>query len=163
MKKIFSLLAILFLLAGLSGWDLFSDKDDDDPILLHTKFTNDASSGYTITSIQLEAMGEAGLTGTPTGNWGGNILTAGKTIAPGNFELFDLDIPDGHYSVYRLAVEDSTGMIVYLDEQAGADDILYGTITHWGSHDRTVSVTVQYNSYLEIIYISGYYDGAGID
>lgn len=157
------LLVTLFLFAGLSSCDLINSSNDDEVANLHVKFTNDSTSTpYTIINIQLQAMGVAGEESTPSGVWSENILTDGKTIAPGESEFFDLEIPNLHWSQYRLGVNDGQGNEILLWEQTNYTQGS-GSITHWGSDDRTVSVTLRYDAGSGKIVISGWSDFAGID
>ena len=92
--KIISVL--LFIIAAsittFPGCDLLDPKEDDEPDMLYVKFINDAESDYTITTILLQEMGKAGETAQPSGEWSSNILTDGKTIAPGAHEFFNIFI-----------------------------------------------------------------------
>lgn len=157
-------LIILFsiLLMGSVGCDLLVNEDDSKTDLLHVMFSNDSSSTYTITSIQLQAMGKADQPAEPSGEWGENILPAGTRLAPGSYTFFDLEIPNLHWSQYRLGVDDGNGNNVILPEQPGYDQTEL-PITHWGSDDRTVSVTLVYNPYSKLIEWSGWTDFAGIE
>lgn len=141
-------------------------KDDDNPTedTLYVKFTNSASSTYTISNIQLRARGAAGVVdGTPTSDWGNNILESGKTITPGAHEFFTLDIPSGDWSEYRLGVLDGNGNEIMLHEQTGFSSGYEPSITHWGGDDRSTNVTVIYNQSSSLIYITGFGDWVGID
>ena len=154
----------MILLFGFLSCSSPTDSDKHDT--LYVKFTNESTSAYTITNIQLQAMGKAGdSVATPSGVWSANILTDGKTIAPGAHEFFTLDIPNLHWSQYRLGVSDGSGGEIMLHEQEGYENeiIFNPSITHWGSDERTVSVTIVSNPSTGVIYISGYSDFAGID
>lgn len=111
------------------------------------------------------AMGDAGEANpTPSGEWSANILANGDTIAPGEFVFFTLEIPNLHWSQYRLGVLDETGNHIMLHEQPGyPGDAMAGSITHWGSDERSVSVTVIRDQDSGLITVSGYSDWAGID
>jgi hypothetical protein len=65
--------------------------------------------------------------------------------------------PNLHWSQYRLLVDDGTGTIVVVGESSDLP------ITHWGSDDRTVGVTLKYDEYSQVIWVSGWSDFAGID
>lgn len=101
---------------------------------------------------------------TPIGEWSSNILPDGKTLAPGEYEFFTLDIPTLHFSQYRLGVTDENGNHVMLHEQQGyTSDQMLGQITHWGSDERSVDVTVARDPSSNLITVSGYSDWAGIE
>lgn len=140
------------------------DKDNDnEKETLYVKFGNDQASEYTISNIQLRARGDAGTTEEITpGEWGGNILKDGKTIAPGAYEFFTLEIPNLEWSEYRLGVL-VNGNEVMLHEQAGYTQGYQPSITHWGGDDRTTGVTIKYDQTSDLIYINGYSDWVGID
>lgn len=162
-NDIFKRLVYLSLTIVLSLWGCSSPTDSEEENL-YVKFINDASSLYEITNIQLQAMGVSGDgVGTPSGIWSENILKDGKTIAPGNHEFFTLDIPNQHWSQYRLGVDDGKGNEIMLHLQEGYIGQWTPSITHWGSHERTVSVHIAYNQSVGFIYVSGYMDNAGID
>ena len=100
---------------------------------------------------------------TPAGEWSGNILPDDKTVSPGEHLFFTLNIPTGHQSQFRLGVKDENGNRIMLHTQSGYSDIqLAGTITHWGSDERSVDVTVLRDQESDLIIISGYSDWAGI-
>ncbi len=109
------------------------------------------------------AMGVAGETSEPDGEWSANILESGEQIAPGEYKHFTLDIPSSHYSYYRLGVDDGQVSEALLDLQQKYPGDNYPTITHWGGDDRSVSVTVVYDQYNEYIYVSGWSDWVGIE
>jgi hypothetical protein len=165
MKSIIKISA-MFIMLFFNFIACSSPTDSDKHNTLYVKFLNEPASDYTITTIQLQAMGKADDTGvTPSGIWSANILTDGKTIAPGAHEFFTLDIPNLHWSQYRLGVSDGNGGEIMLHEQEGYEDEILWTpsITHWGSDERSASVTIVSNPYTGVIYISGYSDFAGID
>jgi len=155
------LLSIFVLL--LTSCDLLTNKDDEQDDKLYVKFINAQSSLYTITNIQLQPMGKAGETSQPSGTWSDNILTNGATITPSGHEFFDLDIPNLNWSQYRLGVDDGSGNEIMLYLQPGYQSQWELPITHWGSDERTVSVTISYNASTELIYVTGYFDSAGIE
>ncbi|MBN2237831.1 MAG: hypothetical protein JW729_09735 [Bacteroidales bacterium] len=141
------------------------DKESDNPAedTLYVKFINDASSEFTITTIELRSRGIAGQENQPIGEWGSNVLTGGETLAPGASKFFTLDIPTSNWSEYRIGVNDGTGttVMVQQSDNVGVDSDL--PITHWGGDDRTVSVIVRYNANYDLIYIAGWSDWVGID
>lgn len=145
------------------GCDSLTDSDEEKNDKLYIKFINEAASQYTITTIQLQPMGKAGEASTPSGTWSDNILTNGKTIAPGAHEFFNLTIENMHWNQYRLGVDDGTGNEIMLHTQEGYDPLWELPITHWGSDERTVSVTVRYDETSGQITVSGYSDFAGIE
>jgi len=156
-----AILAVSFIF--LIACDLLTNEKDEQQDTLYVKFTNDSNSTYTITNIQLQAMGKSGETAQPSGIWSDNILPAGTSLAPGAHTFFDLDIPNLHWSQYRLGVNDGQGNEIMLHEQQGYQDQGGLPITHWGSDDRTVSVTLVYDQSTQLIQWSGWSDFAGID
>jgi len=164
LSRILQLLLISgFTLSGLVSCDLLSNDDKKKDDKLHVKFINEAASTYTITTIQLQAMGKSGETPEPSGVWSDNILENGQTIAPGEHEFFNLKIPNLHWSEYRLGVDDGNGNEIMLHQQQNYQAQWQPSITHWGSDDRTAGVTVLYDQNAGLIYISGYSDFAGIN
>ena len=147
----------------LIGCDLLTNEKDEEQDTLYVKFTNDSSSTFTITNIQLQAMGKSGETAQPSGIWSDNILPAGTSLVPGSHTFFDLDIPNLHWSQYRLGVNDGQGNEIMLDEQQGYQDQGELPITHWGSDERSVSITIIYDQATHLIQWSGWSDFAGID
>lgn len=141
----------------------FSCEEDNEKESLYVKFINSSDSDYTITSIQLLHMGEAGVQEEPVGEFGDNILEAGETIIPGGHKFFTLDIPSLHYAYYRLTVDDGAGNQILLHDQVGYIKSFDGTITHWGGDDRTVEVQVVWDEYDEIINVQMWSDWVGID
>jgi len=162
--KLFSLISIIgTLFLGTLGCES-STESEDEPDVLRVKFTNDQESAFTLSNIQLQPMGRAGESTEPTGEWGDNILTDGKRLAPGEHEMFNLDIPNGDWSRYRIGVINSQGNEIMLHEQPGYSPDLYDpSITHWGSDDRTVSISVSEDQGSGLIYISAWSDHAGIE
>jgi hypothetical protein len=144
---------LAFTLLTVTACDNATDADTHDN--LHVKFINDQSSEYTIVGLELRAMGAVEDTSAVAGEWGDNILTGGKTIAPGGSVYFDLSIPNLHWDQYRVTVDDGNGGTYRIDNT-------YPPITHWGSDDRTVSVLIKYNAGTEDIRITGWGDNAGI-
>jgi len=170
MKKSFIGIIVLctVLVFSLNSCEIVLNQEDGTPEeeneteKLYVKFENEASSTHTITNIRLMHMGVAGDIGEPNGNWGENILTDNQTIAPGEHKFFTLDIPNLHYCYCHIGVDDGNGNEIMLQEQDGVNGGMLPTITHWGSHDRTVGVTIRYDQELNRIYITGYGDSAGI-
>ncbi|MBN1406551.1 MAG: hypothetical protein JW956_02105 [Calditrichaceae bacterium] len=166
-KWISTILSSIFILSLsyiFTGCDLGSDPDDKKDEL-YVKFENSASSEYTITTIELMAMGEAGENViTPSGVWSDDILESGSSIAPGEHKFFTLDIPNRHYSQYRLGVDNGQGteIMLHLQEEY-TPDISAPTITHWGGDDRTVIVTVGDSPYSDLIDVRSWSDWVGID
>ena len=137
---------------------------EEDKSSLYVKFTNNQASQYTINSIQLMDMGSASANEAKASElWSENIIKDNKTIAPGDSLFFTLDIPNGDYSQYRLGVIDDNGNSIMIHEQAGYEDGMKPSITHWGGDDRSVSVTVQKNTNSGLITITAYGDWVGID
>ena len=110
-------------------------------------------------------MGEAGTaTPSPSGVWGDNLLGDTATIVPGGYRMFSVEIPNLHYCQYSLGVLHENDVQVFLDEQGSGSAASYsGTITHWGSDERTVSATVVRSTDCDCIVQSGYSDFAGIE
>ena len=152
------ILLLLFLFACENSDD---SKDNE----LYVKFENASSSTFEITSIQTMLMGESGLTeASPSGEWSTNLLESETTLKPGSHQFFTLKIPNRHYCQYRLTVLDENMTSVILHEQTGYNSTsIQGTITHWGSDERTVQVTVQRNNSTNRITVVGYSDFAGIE
>lgn len=160
--KLVSFLSIFLLLFTVTSCDKVTDEDPVNDSL-YVKFLNEASSDYTITSIETRSRGLASTENQPIGEWGANLLTGGLTLAPGESTFFTLNIPNLHWSEYRIRVDDGTGtsVLVGYNENVGVESGY--PITHWGGDDRTVSITVKYNASYDVIYISGWSDFAGID
>lgn len=166
MKISFRFFAPLFLVLSvtLASCDSSNDANDSENNTLYVKFSNNPASEFTITDIQLAPMGKVEDNNTsPTGDWNNNILTGGKTLAPGDSTYFTLNIPNLHWSKYRLGVVDENSAHLMLHEQTGYTEWSIPSITHWGSDDRTVSVAVVRNKTSDLIEISGWSDWAGID
>jgi len=154
MNRLSTVLAALVLTATTSC--SFLDKDESENTkdnLLSVIFTNDSTSAYPITSIELRDMGFLPAP-SPSNKWGTNIL-GDDTLFPGEHFAFILDLPTQHFNQFRLAVLDSTGTEIHLHEQTGWNDTtVQGTITHWGSDFRNVKVTIAKNIPDSLIYIS---------
>lgn len=162
---VFSIMSVLALGLLISSCDRLSGADPTETKGLYVKFMNSTGSEFTVTDIQLMPMGNAGADqSTPSGEWSENILTDGDTLAPGEHRFFTLDIPGGHWSQYRLGVYDTSGNRIMLHEQQGyPESAMLGSITHWGSDERSVVATVTRNAATGLISISGYSDWAGIE
>lgn len=160
------LLQSLFILLVLTLGFISCEKDDVEDLkndTLYVKFENDSSSEFSITGIQLLSMGVAGEMDEPDGEFGENILEDGAIIVPGGHTFFTLDIPNLHYAYYQLTVDDGTGTQILISSQTENADSYDGTITHWGSDERTVSATIKRDQYSGFIWVSGWSDWAGID
>ncbi len=162
MKNLIVKNLILFLWVGVfvASCELNPDSEEIDEKTtekLQVKFINEAASQYTITNIQVRPRGSAQNTTEPTEPWSGNILSENTQIAPGESVFFDLEIPNLHWDQYRLLVDDGKGNIVLVGENSELP------ITHWGSNERTVGVTILYNTDSNSIWVSGWSDFAGID
>ena len=160
------LLQSLFVLLVLTFGFISCEEEDVEDLkkdTLYVKFENGSSSEYTITGIQLLLMGVSGEYDEPDGEFGENILEDGATIVPGGHTFFTLDIPNLHYAYYRLTVDNGAGTQILLYSQTGYTNTYDGTITHWGSDDRTVSVTIKTDQTSGVIWIQGWSDWAGIE
>lgn len=135
-------LLIVFLLLPLFAVFVGCEEEEEKEDTLYVKFMNMPESEFTITGIRLLNMGEAGVQEDPIGEFGDNILKNGATIAPGEHKFFTLDIPNLHYAYYRLTVNNGEGVQVYLYDQEGYEASWDGPITHWGSDERQVEVTL---------------------
>lgn len=149
MKKslLFSALAFAFLVVFVACEEAESVDEGEKEATeekLSVKFENHPSSPYAITGIYLLNMGVAGDLPEPTGEFGDNILVEGESIEPGAYKMFDLDIPNTHFAYCKLAIDKGDGVSVRLDDQEGYTNKYDGTITHWGSHERTVTATLTY-------------------
>ena len=129
---------------------------------MYVKFQNAQNSEYTISTLLVQPMGKSDESTTPQGDWSSNILPSGTTLAPGEFTNFYLDIPNLHWDRYRVGVLGTGGATIMLHEQAGWN---YDppSITHWGSDERTVSITIQQDNNSGMIIINGWSDWAGIE
>ncbi len=153
------------LLLSLTSCDLLTKSEDEDEEKpnLYVKFTNSSESEFTITTIELQQMGVAGEESTPSGVWSDNILTNGKRLAPGEYAYFNLEIENQHWCQYRLGADDGQGNEVMLHEQSGDYGFDELPITHWGSDERTVLVTLKFNESTGNITVVQWSDFAGID
>jgi len=160
--KLYVIFAIVIAIFSLSGCSESEDLIEDSTIeKLYVKFINSTDSEFTITTIELRARGKAGEITLPTEAWSSDILEANQSIAPGEFLFFNLEIPNLHYSDYRLGIDDGNGNEIFLHEQNNQTDG-FPTITHWGGDERTVSVTVKYDAGSGFYYIQGWSDFSGI-
>jgi len=154
------LIALLVLLTFSVFWSCEKENTEEKETL-YVKFVNSSGSEYTIYSIQLRARGSVTSQQTSTAAWSANILLNGKTIAPGAHEFFTLEIPNMEWSEYRVGVIDN-GNNIMLHEQVGFTSNYECPITHWGSDERTVEVTIEEDIFTGLINYSGYSDFAGI-
>ena len=146
------------------------EDDENDPQIpvtetLDVKFINDSRSVVTITYISIRQMGAVptvkSIEKAANDDWSANLLTNGSRLAPGESQRFSLNIPSGHYAHYRLGIDKGDGTEIMLFEQPGTQDD-YPPITHWGGHDRTVSVTIYKHESSDTYYVAGWSDFAGI-
>lgn len=140
-----------------------NDEEEKTEDTLYVKFINQPESEYTITGIRLLYMGPAGVQEEPIGEFGGNILTNGARIAPGEHKFFTLDIPNSHYAYYRLTVDDGSGNQIYLFDQEGYEATWDGPITHWASDERQVEVTIGLDALSGLIVVKGWAEWAWIE
>lgn len=163
MKKLYFLLFLPIFAVLIISCEKEEDEDvqpNTDP-LLHVQFTNDATSEFVITNVQMISHGNAGEADQgPIGDWSGNIIPGNQHLSPGEMVEMDLAIPNLYKYVYRLQVIDENGNYVWLHEQEGYNGDGGGSITHWGSHKRQVYVSVVRNTNTGFIYIQGWGDNA---
>ena len=161
-KKILqSLFALLILALGFICCE--DDINDIDKDTLYVKFENDSTSEFTITGIQLLNMGEAGELIEPNGEFGDNILPAGTRIEPNEHTFFTAEIPNLHYAYYRLTLDDGNGNQINICDPTENPSCYIGTITHWGSDERTVYVTIKRNPTTGLVWITYRGERNGID
>lgn len=154
---------LLLLLMVFAACDEVKDSlDDTQDEKLYVRFTNDAESEYTISSIHILNMGVAGTLETPTGEFSKNILGDGVTIAPGEHVFFYLDIPNSNYAYCRLGIIDDQGNQIMMHDQVDYTATYEGTFTHWGSHERDVEATIGQSEFYPYIYVKGWSEWAGI-
>jgi len=169
MKNFVFLTLALFLSIFSSCDSLINEPEKKDetgeanPEKLYVKFENSPNSTYTITGIYTLNMGVAGELPEPTGVFSENILSEGTNIAPGEFELFYVEIPNSHFAYCQIAVQNTNGTSIKLNEQEGYSNKYEGTITHWGGDDRTVTVTVVHNTNTNSIMIQSWSEWVGIE
>lgn len=130
---------------------------------LYVKFIYEQASLYTITALQIRNRWPVDAKSLPTEPWGKNIPKNGQRITPGEHICFSLNLPYGHRAEYRLGVDNGNGVKVMLYDQPNYDGFTNLPITHWGSHKRTVSVTITFNNSNQTVTVSGWSDWAGID
>ena len=160
MLYLFSIfLGFSILLYGCNLLDPEGDEDSADD--LYVQFNNSAASSYTITCIELLAIGRADETPSPSGEWTSNKLEGIGEIAPGGQQYFHAKIPRQHRCYYRLGIKNGDGSTLMLTEQTHYVSDVYPTLTHWGSDDRTVTVTIVDDSYNDLIYINGWQSYSG--
>jgi hypothetical protein len=159
--KLFVLLGLL--LPALSSCDDSSSKDDSKNDSLYVKFTNESASLYTITTLETRNRGAVDSGDEPSSTWSDNILQGGQRLAPGESIFFTLKLPSGEWAEYRLGVDDGTGREVMLYDQPNYDGFRDLPITHWGSDERTVSVTITYDEATRTISVTGWSDWSGIE
>jgi len=157
MKKVFLLLmlpAFLLLCVGC--------EKDEEPTnsILHVEFMNEANSDVSIVIVEMRAHGKAGEAGGPTGYWTSNVLPSGTVLAPGQSVKMDLSIQDLYWSEYRLGVQLADGTTIMLHEQEGWIERVGPPITHLGSDNRKVAVSVRYNEESAIYFIESWSDWA---
>lgn len=161
MKK-FQLLVLLFLFS-ISIQSCI--KDDNDSVIndppLHVQFTNDSHSEFVITSVEMISHGNAGkLDEGPIGEWSDNIIPNNQELAPGEMVEMDLAIPNLYKYMYCLQVKDENGNKIWLHQQTDYEGVGEGSITHWGSHNRLVYITIVRNIDAGLIYIQAWGDNA---
>lgn len=158
-----SVLILFFAFMLFSGCeDSSTDPDESAPKLLKVKFENDSSSEYTITKLLVQPMGKSQESNDPVGEWSSNVLPEGTRLAPGQYVTFNLEIPNLHWSRYRIGVDDGNGNEIMLHEQNNYQESDL-PITHWGSDERTVGVTVIHHDASGLVIVTGWSDFAGID
>lgn len=165
-KTIKTVTMILLAWAGmmvLSQCDTITDSDENDDESLYVKFMNDSLSQFTVTGIEMQDMGVAGESTEPVGSWSENILPDSAAVPPDGHVFLTLSIKNQHWVRYRVYVDDGNGNEILLQTDDDTSAISHPSITHWGSHQRTVSITIRYNAASESIYIFGWSDFAGIE
>lgn len=149
----------LMLVTAMVSCELFDTiKTDDDETTkpiggeLRVKFENDESSPFSISGIYTLNMGVAGELPEPNGQYGDNVLGDSISVAPGEHIFFTLDIPNLHFAYCQIAIEkdDTT---IRLSDQVGYTNTSDGTFTHWGSHDRTVTATLDYRADIDRVVV----------
>lgn len=155
---------LFFLLALILGFICCeNDTKNEDRDTLYVKFENDSTSEFTITGIQLLVMGEAGELEEPVGEFDENILPAGTRIAPNGHTFFTANIPNLYYAYYRLTIDDGNGNQINICEPTEDQSCYVGTITHWGSDERTVYITIKRNPITGLVWITNRGERNGID
>ena len=157
------LLIMFILFFGTSACNLLDSNDDEKKDDLYVQFNNDSISLYTITSIELLAIGRADETPDLSGTWTSNMLEGIGEIPPGGQQYFHADIPNLHRCYYRLGVKTVGGATMMLQDQTHYVSDVYPTLTHWGSDERTVTVTIIEDTDNNLVYINGWSEWAGIE
>lgn len=161
MKKLQIFLWILLISITFISCEKEENTQPDTDPLLHVEFTNSNESEFVIRSIQMVSHGNAGETDQgPIGDWTNNIIPENQQLSPGEMIEMDLAIPNQFKYMYRLQVIDENSNLIWLHEQEGYNGDGGGSITHWGSHNRRVYVTVVRNTSTGLIYIQGWGDNA---
>lgn len=159
-----TLQALLVLLVIALGFVCCEDEVKDvDNDTLYVKFENDSTSEYTITGIQILLMGEAGELNEPNGEFGENILSEGTRIVPNGHTFFTADIPNLYYAYYRLTLDDGNGNEINICDPIENPSCYVGTITHWGSDERTVYITIRKSPTTGLVWITHRGERNGID
>ncbi|HPD95741.1 MAG: hypothetical protein H6537_02880 [Bacteroidales bacterium] len=162
-RTISLLLMIALFLTGTIACDSLFNTDDDSTDSLYVKFCNDKESTYTITSLEIRNRGKVDSNEDPVQDWSENYLKNGETLAPGDSIYFTLNLPSGEWAEYRIGVDNGNGSQVMLYDQENYDGLTDLPITHWGSDERTVSVTILFDQYSNVVSVKGWSDWAGID
>ena len=132
-----SLLTVVMLLTlVVNGCDQLTGNDEDAHSKLDVVFQNDNDSQFSIISLELRPMGAVEDTSAVPGEWSDNILPEGTRLAPGDTLAFVADIPNLHWSQYRVTVDAGNGVPYRIDND-------YPPITHWGSDKRRVRVYIR--------------------
>lgn len=165
MKTFTSILCILSMLTITSCIETENNGS------LYVKFCNTPGSSYTITSIELKKREDLSVDTKSADlgsikvkeSWSDNILPAGVRIAPGKHVFFTIEMPKHYWVQYRIKVDDGAGKEVELTYQGRESDPNDLPITYWGGDDRTVQVSITYNSSEGRIWINSYSDFVGLD
>lgn len=156
MKTAYSLLFLAAMLFTVSACNTVLPDPDPEPEILRVKFINE-SAAVTITSIELQARGSSTNPDPKTNNWSEQMIATDLT--PGEHTFFDAEIPNLHWSQYRLWLSNNEGG-EYLLVQSETMEL---SITHWGSNERTVSVTLRVDESTGIVGVSAWSEWAGIE
>jgi|YNPMSStandDraft_1061717.scaffolds.fasta_scaffold00016_63 hypothetical protein len=172
MKNLYKLLFIIIALLMIA-----CDEDDDKPTNnpddppkgdrynLYVKFINSQSSKYNITSLQYINLGPVTSGMNPQGDWSENLLKANQILKPGEHTFFFVKIPRQYWALCKIGVYDSLSQktIIINDQPGFADYWIKPTITHWGSDERTVEVSLEYSNYDKMIVPMYWSDVSGIN
>ena len=155
----------LVIISGMSGCNLLDPDNEEDSNSddLYVQFNNSSSSTYTITCIELQAIGRADETPVLSGTWSSNKLENIGEIAPGGQQYFHAEIPRQHRCYYRLGIKNADGTTLILNEQTHYVSDTYPTLTHWGADERTVTVTIAEDPQSGLIFLNGWSEWAGIE